>query len=124
MKKEIKRCRAPVRIDFAGGWTDVPHTIDWGAVLNGAIAYYITVTQEEEKYNRPSDGIFFISTAEPNSNIPPGAGLGGSSSYRVAKIALDIISNKKLNDELRRKVAETAYNYERYMGVICGKQDQ
>ena len=37
--------RAPLRIDFAGGWTDVPTYVDrhGGAVLNAAISLYIRV---------------------------------------------------------------------------------
>ncbi len=37
--------RAPVRIDFAGGWTDVPDFADTkgGAVANAAITLYTSV---------------------------------------------------------------------------------
>ncbi len=39
------RARAPVRIDFAGGWSDVPEFADTegGAVVNAAIALYVHV---------------------------------------------------------------------------------
>ncbi len=41
----IVRARAPVRIDFAGGWTDVPHFADreGGVVVNAALALHVHV---------------------------------------------------------------------------------
>jgi len=41
----IVRARAPVRIDFAGGWTDVPHFADreGGVVVSAALALHVHV---------------------------------------------------------------------------------
>jgi D-glycero-alpha-D-manno-heptose-7-phosphate kinase len=51
----IIRSRAPVRIDFAGGWTDVPPFADreGGAVVNIAINRYTYVSLRE----RPEGGV-------------------------------------------------------------------
>jgi len=44
--KQVARARAPVRIDLAGGWTDVPPYSDekGGAVVNAAITRYAYAT--------------------------------------------------------------------------------
>ena len=50
--------RAPVRLDFAGGWTDVaPYTFEMGGVVvNLAIDKYATATLEVD-----DDGILSVS---------------------------------------------------------------
>ena len=42
------RARAPVRLDFAGGWTDVPPFSTWegGAVVNATIALFVEAELE------------------------------------------------------------------------------
>lgn len=95
--------RAPTRLDFGGGWTDVPpySEEEGGFVCNVAIARYATVRirpAEAEHGSidtrRASDsalaeaavrraGIRDI-TIEIESDFPLGAGLGGSSAAGVA----------------------------------------
>jgi D-glycero-alpha-D-manno-heptose-7-phosphate kinase len=91
--------RAPTRIDFGGGWTDVP---PWpaeqgGYVCNLAITRYATVrvgaagsAGGSSAADRPlvaasiaRSGLTGVS-AEISSDYPEGAGLGGSSAAGVA----------------------------------------
>ena len=95
--------RAPTRLDFGGGWTDVPPYCneEGGFVCNVALARYATVrvrasTDDEQSIDtrRAIDsalaeaavrraGIGGI-TVEIASDFPLGAGLGGSSAAGVA----------------------------------------
>ena len=102
--------RAPTRIDFGGGWTDVPPYSDemGGFVCNVAIARYATVTVEQAA--RPAHGASSVATSgtmadrsiaeaaarrfgvvgariDVRSDFPLGAGLGGSSAAGVATVA-------------------------------------
>lgn len=62
----IVRSRAPVRIDLAGGWTDVPPFADreGGAVVNLAISRYTTVTLRTQ----PGQGIL-LHSADYNTTV-------------------------------------------------------
>ena len=91
--------RAPTRLDFGGGWTDVPPYCDevGSAVCNIAITRYATATVA-----RASDGSATLSSDDPlvraalrragiagatasvTSDFPVGSGLGGSSAAGVA----------------------------------------
>ncbi len=57
--------RAPVRVDFAGGWSDVPVFADefGGAVLNAAITRYVTVDVQ------PNVGMIELSADELDQQI-------------------------------------------------------
>ena len=50
----LTRCRAPVRIDFSGGWTDVALFTQEqpGAVVNAAINIYSYVTAKKNPYKK------------------------------------------------------------------------
>ena len=95
--------RAPTRLDFGGGWTDVPpySDRDGGAVCNLAIARYATATvaiggrvagradsanEDEHRLLRAALLRSPISNVEARltSDFPVGAGLGGSSAAGVA----------------------------------------
>lgn len=93
--------RAPVRIDFGGGWTDVPPypQEEGGCVCNLAIARYATARLAERGVGLHVDahdddqalpraaleraGITNVSLSLRN-DFPRGAGLGGSSAAGVA----------------------------------------
>lgn len=93
--------RAPVRIDFGGGWTDVPPypQEEGGCVCNLAIARYATARLRERGAGLHVDahdddqalpraalaraGIMNVSLQLRN-DFPRGAGLGGSSAAGVA----------------------------------------
>jgi D-glycero-alpha-D-manno-heptose-7-phosphate kinase len=98
--------RAPTRIDFGGGWTDVPPYSDevGGFVCNVAITRYATVTVtrglERDAATQPLTGVdlaivqaaakrFRMPDARiaVESDFPIGAGLGGSSAVAVATLA-------------------------------------
>ena len=95
--------RAPTRLDFGGGWTDVPPYSDeeGGFVCNVALARYATVrvragNADEQSIDtrRASDTALAEAavrrahvsgiTVEVTSDFPLGAGLGGSSAAGVA----------------------------------------
>jgi len=93
--------RAPTRIDFGGGWTDVPPYCDeeGGFVCNMAISRYATVRLEGRAPDRGGDGpatedelaqaALRVAAlpgvrARIESDFPVKAGLGGSSAAGVA----------------------------------------
>ena len=95
--------RAPTRLDFGGGWTDVAPYADacGGAVCNVAITRYATATasldDDADSANTPTrdadDALVRAAvrcsplphaSASVSSDFPVGAGLGGSSAAGVA----------------------------------------
>ena len=92
--------RAPTRLDFGGGWTDVPPYAEreGGAVCNLAIARYATATvtsggRREHAPQHASDPLIdaalrratnYHASVSVSSDFPVGAGLGGSSAAGVA----------------------------------------
>src|SRR5262245_34178951 len=132
--------RAPTRIDFGGGWTDVPPYSDemGGFVCNLAIARYATVTvargggapePREEHFGDRSivDAAarrFRITDAwiQVHRDFPASAGLGGSSAIGVAAVAaLAALRGETMTPtamaELSREI-ETAD-----LGIAGGRQD-
>ncbi len=133
--------RAPVRIDFAGAWTDVSYFADafGGATLNAAIALHVTGRLEAHENEQgpfleqpravsgpsgkvvipegPALGVSY------ESRIPAGSGLGTSATLNVVWLALarreDVTS---VEDKMH--IAELAYDIEKTLGIIGGKQDQ
>jgi D-glycero-alpha-D-manno-heptose-7-phosphate kinase len=94
--------RAPTRIDFGGGWTDVPpySTEQGGCVCCVAVARYATVELTDAVAHDPTRpmaeaGIAAAALARARidgvsltlrSDFPVGAGLGGSSAAGVAAV--------------------------------------
>jgi D-glycero-alpha-D-manno-heptose-7-phosphate kinase len=103
----IKRARAPMRIDLAGGWTDIPAfaDADGGAVVNVTIDKFVRASLLD-------DGT--ISYAHDVAT----AGLGSSACERVLEVALRE-PDADLDD-----IAEAAFRAERDAGVAGGRQDQ
>ncbi|MEP6492626.1 MAG: hypothetical protein ABJF01_08115 [bacterium] len=133
--------RAPTRIDFGGGWTDVPPYSDvvGGFVCNVAIARYATVTvarglQRDTPSLQPSGADRAIVEAAARrfrmtdarivveSDFPVGAGLGGSSAVCVAALAaLAAVRGETLQPS---KLAEMSREIEvTDLGVAGGRQD-
>lgn len=107
--------RIPVRVDFAGGWTDVHYfsASEGGAVVNAAIDQYVdgTAVDDGERVH-----------LEYDMAVPKGAGLGTSAALDVAWLALTngLMGLRTSAVEL----AEAAYRLEKGLGVEGGKQDQ
>lgn len=87
--------RAPTRIDFGGGWTDVPpySSEQGGCVCNIAISRYATVELSGGAGTAPADELARAALRRAgvsnvrltmDSDFPYGAGLGGSSAVGVA----------------------------------------
>lgn len=121
----IVKSKAPVRIDFAGGWTDVDIFAKGagGAVLNATIDKYVTgemavrdgsIGPEGEH----QDGI----TISYQSELPAGSGLGTSSALNV--VWLSLVKSRITSAEDRKTIAGLAYELEAILGILGGKQDQ
>ena len=125
--KMAKKIKAPVRIDFAGGTTDISPFKDThgGATLNAAINKYI--------YGRLRATSRSVSL-EYHGDIPTSSGLGTSGVMNLVWLAL--ISqdtnfnssakknNEKITKKLRAKLAEQVYKIEQAQNLVGGKQDQ
>jgi len=114
--KTIKKVIAPVRIDFAGGTTDISPFKDkyGGAVLNAAIDKYIIGELIASDKNV---------SLKYSGEIPTSSGLGTSGTMSLVWLAL--INNKnKLNRQDRLNLAEHVYELEKTFGGANGKQDQ
>lgn len=122
----IISAKAPVRVDFAGAWTDVKYFSHafGGATTNAAINRYVsgkTVhgAHTSTEGNNTSEGI----AVTYETAIPAGSGLGTSSALNVVWLAL--ASGKQIKTaEQRAQIAEQAYQVETVLGILGGKQDQ
>ena len=133
--------RAPTRLDFGGGWTDVPPYTEreGGAVCSVAITRYATATAalDERAARRagvpePADDALTAAAlrrsgiagavAHVTADFPVGAGLGGSSACGVALAgALALLRDVQLApDELASLSRATEIEE---LGVLGGYQD-
>ena len=123
----IVTSRAPVRIDFAGGWTDVNIFARGagGAVVSAAIDHYVTgrleIMDSEEFDTTVTSGREGLSVSY-QSELPSGSGLGTSSALNV--VWLSLVKSQIASDEDRARIAELAYQLEEMLGILGGKQDQ
>lgn len=99
-----------MRIDFAGGTTDIAYFANkyGGAVLNAAINRYVLGKLVRKKTR---------THLEYTGRIPTSSGLGTSGAMNV--LWLSLIQNTKDKKEL----ADMAYKIEQGMGIVGGKQD-
>lgn len=101
--------KAPLRIDFAGGWTDIPYIMDGktGYVANAAISPLIEY----------KTGVFNF------SGYPRGSGLSTSTAVKL----LEMISSKAYNADSRTlaQIGEDLFNLENTeLNWAIGRQDQ
>jgi D-glycero-alpha-D-manno-heptose-7-phosphate kinase len=117
----IVRNRVPVRVDFAGAWTDVGIFAQGagGAVVNATIDRYVGGRLEVSDGAPPSEGIH----VSYSSDLPSGSGLGTSAALNVCWLSL-IESQIDPTTEHRERIAELAYRLEEILGILGGKQDQ
>ena len=142
--------RAPARLDFAGGWTDVPPYADemGGCVCNLAVARYATVRVADEDdasatfraagrlERTPALATAALRRAglrdlsvDVWSDFPVSAGLGGSSAAGVALAAAvatwrDPSADDVLDDARRIAIAEWSRAVEvDDAGIAGGRQD-
>ena len=109
----IITAKAPVRLDLAGGWTDVPpFTHDSGGeVVNIAINKYAHCEFKIDDTGRLSANYY--------TDVPVGSGLGTSSAMNVA--LMSCIKAGELGDE---DIAHLAHDFENLIGNRVGRQDQ
>tara|TARA_Y100000310_G_scaffold344591_1_gene458181 strand:- start:8884 stop:9723 length:840 start_codon:yes stop_codon:yes gene_type:complete len=109
--KTIKQVIAPVRIDFAGGTTDIEPfpSKHGGAVLNAAIDRYVTGKLVATDKNI---------SLQYSGNIPTSSGLGTSGVMNLVWLALISKTKNKL------ELAEKVYKLEQSQDLVGGKQDQ
>jgi D-glycero-alpha-D-manno-heptose-7-phosphate kinase len=107
------KASAPVRIDLAGGWSDVTHYTNKfsGAVVNIAInkRAHAVLNIDDEGYLK----------VNYDCDVPVGTGLGTSSAINVA--LLTCINHSNFSPE---KSAELAHKFEILLGGPVGRQDQ
>ena len=105
--------KVPVRIDLAGGWTDVPAycTSHTGEVVNIAINQYVTATCEVDEQRKIK--------VTYQTDMPTGCGLGTSGAMNVALIA----AIRPLSEDPAH-IAEKAYQFEAVLDNTGGRQDQ
>jgi D-glycero-alpha-D-manno-heptose-7-phosphate kinase len=119
------KARAPLRIDFAGGWTDVPFYAEdqGGAVVNAAITRYVT-----GHISRPdTSGILHAlrgdrSYVSYSLELPAGSGLGSSAAQNVLWLAM--VKTSVNNTSSRSEIAEMACRLSEMLGILGGKQDE
>lgn len=108
----IKKVRAPVRIDFAGGTTDIKPFTDThgGCVLNAAISHYVYGTLIATDHS---------TKLEYHADIPTSSGLGTSSAMNDVWVALITHMTDK------KKIAEVVFSIEQSISEsrVNGKQD-
>ena len=122
--------RVPVRIDFAGGWTDVNNFAlgAGGVVVNATINHYVTgQLQVHEEEEMPAVDLPVADGREGlrvryQSDLPSGSGLGTSAALNVCWLSL--VKSQISSDEDRARLAELAYQLEEILGILGGKQDQ
>jgi len=116
----ILTVKAPVRIDLAGGWTDIEPfaRTEGGAVLNATIDRYVEGSLVISDKERDDSGIM----VSYGSDLPAGCGLGTSSAMNVVLLAL--IRHDTFFHAEKSVIAESAFQLEKSLGIKGGKQDQ
>jgi len=117
--------KAPVRVDFAGGWTDVDMFAKGagGAVLNATIDKYVSGKMEihDTASAQTAEGREGINVSY-ESDLPSGSGLGMSSALNV--VWLSLVKSRVTSLDDKKMLAGLAYNLETMLGILGGKQDQ
>lgn len=131
--------RAPTRLDFGGGWTDVPpySQEQGGRVCSVAIARYATVHLSDTHSDAGSQHAVDSALARAalrrnglthcratiNSDFPVGAGLGGSSAAGVALAAAIHVWRGQTLDDRDALAEESRATEAEELGIPGGRQD-
>jgi len=130
--------RAPVRVDFAGAWTDVTYFSDafQGATCNAAIKLYVEGELDVPEQDQVCAEQLLADATEQGpglaqaglrvsyeSRIPAGSGLGTSATLNVVWLSL-ARGEAVTTVEEKMEIAALAYDIEKILGIIGGKQDQ
>ncbi len=119
-------CRAPLRIDLAGGWSDIPPFAErvGGAVLNVAITRYVEAELNAAREGEQPDLSQHNSGIEIRygMDLPAGSGLGSSATLSVAWLAL-VRANMGHRDT-PGELAAMACDLAGLLGITGGKQDE
>jgi len=111
--RQIRKVKAPSRIDLAGGWTDVPvvaHKLG-GEVVAFALTLHAHAEFAQDAYGN-LQGLY-------RSTTPIGSGLGTTGAVNVALMgAIDGLRSTK------EQIAERAFCFETLAGNYGGRQDQ
>jgi D-glycero-alpha-D-manno-heptose-7-phosphate kinase len=121
----IVTSRVPVRVDFAGAWTDVDVFARGagGIVVNATIDKYVEGRLEIAEHDGIAGYVPEGIRVSYHSDLPSGSGLGTSSALNVCWLSL-IQSQIDPNQEHRERIADLAYRLEEILGILGGKQDQ
>ncbi len=113
--------RAPVRVDIAGAWTDVVYFFEpfGGATVNAAITYWVEGELHVGRHAPTQEGV----QIRYETQVPTGSGLGTSAAMNVLWLAL-VRAEPVTTPEARQMIAEGAYQAEKILGIVGGKQDQ
>ena len=137
---DVVVARAPARLDFGGGWTDVPPYSEerGGCVCNAAIELHAVATVQRRGVNAaaaspqtPDNALALAATrragmpevrVDVQTEFPVGAGLGGSSAAGVAVLGAlaawrgEEVTGEWLAEESRRLEVEDLH-------IAGGRQD-
>jgi D-glycero-alpha-D-manno-heptose-7-phosphate kinase len=126
--------RAPARIDFGGGWTDVPPYGEeiGGFVCNLAITRYaVVLLRDDSAFTAPHDDLIGAAMRSARldgvgvhltTDFPPGAGLGGSSAVGVAlQAAISAWRDESVDRETLARRSRGIEVHE--LGIAGGWQD-
>jgi galactokinase/mevalonate kinase-like predicted kinase len=103
----MKTISAPLRIDFAGGWTDT----DWFCAIEPGCVVSATINLRVRAFVSDDGQEQII-----ESPMPIGSGLGQSGAYRVVQAALEGFRGTE--------AAEKAFELGSFWGTAGGRQDE
>jgi D-glycero-alpha-D-manno-heptose-7-phosphate kinase len=109
------RARAPLRIDLAGGWSDIP---PFASAQGGAVVSVAVSPCARAEMVSGGDGI----EVRYGLDLPSGSGLGSSASLTVAWLALMRLATN--GDVSPGALAEGACTVASAVGIAGGKQDE
>jgi D-glycero-alpha-D-manno-heptose-7-phosphate kinase len=109
------RARAPLRIDLAGGWSDIP---PFARAENGAVVSVAVSPCALAEMVSDAEGI----EVRYRLDLPSGTGLGSSASLTVAWLAL--MRRATNGDVSAAALADGACAIAAAVGLVGGKQDE